>query len=49
MRGMVLDSWLSDSGNGSDGGDVRGIIFDSKRGNGSSHLTAVMAVLKRWR
>ena len=48
MRGMVLDSWLSDSGNGSGGGDVRGIIFNSKSGDGSSRPLAAMAVLK-WR
>jgi hypothetical protein len=44
---MVLNSWLSDSGNGSGNGNVRGIIFDSKRGNGSSWSSAAMAVLKR--
>ncbi len=49
MRGMVLDSWLSDSGNGSGGGDVRGIIFNSKSGDGSSRPLAAMAVLKRRR
>jgi hypothetical protein len=48
MRGMVLDSWLSDSGNGSGSGNVRGIIFDSKNGDGSSRPLAAMAVLK-WR
>jgi hypothetical protein len=45
VRGMVLDSWLSDSGDGSAGGDVRGFIFDSKSGDGSSWLLAAMAVL----
>ncbi len=49
MRGMVLDSWLSNSGNGSGSGDVRGIIFDSKSGDGSSRPLTVMAVLKRRR
>ncbi len=49
MRGMVLDSWLSDSGDGSGGGNMRGIIFDSKSSNGSSWLSAEMAVLKRRR
>jgi hypothetical protein len=49
VRGTVLDSWLSNSGDGSDGGDVRGIIFDSKSGNGSSWPSAAMAVLKWWR
>ncbi len=49
MQGMVLDSWLSDSSNGSGGGNVRGIIFDSKSGNGSSRPLAAMAVLKRRR
>ncbi len=50
MQGMVLDSWLPNSGNGSGGGNVRGIIFDSKSGNGSSRPSAAMAVLKwqRW-
>ncbi len=47
MWGMVLDSWLSNSGDGSGGGNVRDIIFDSKSGDGSSWLLAVMAVLKR--
>ncbi len=49
MRGMVLDSWLSDSGNGSCGGNMRGIIFDSKSGDGSSWPSEAMAVLKRQR
>ncbi len=49
MWGMVLDSWLSDSGDGSGSGNVRDIIFDSKSGNGSSWPLAAMAVLKRRR
>ncbi len=49
VRGMVLDSWLSGSGNGSGSGNVRGIIFDSKSGNGSSWPSVAMAVLKWWR
>ncbi len=44
---MVLDSWFSNSRDGSGGGNVRGIIFDSKSGNGNSRPSAVMAVLKR--
>jgi hypothetical protein len=48
MWGMVLDSWLSDSGDGSGSGNVRGIFFDSQSSNGSSRLLAAMAVLKWW-
>ncbi len=49
MQGMVLNSWLSNSGDGSGGGNMRSIIFDSKSGDGSSWLSAAMAVLKRQR
>ncbi len=48
MQGMVLNSLLSNSGDGSGGGNVRGIIFDSKNGDGCSQPLAAMAVLK-WR